>query len=63
MFWLKACPRCHGDLHEVNDVGDRYITCLQCGRILTDEQEKSLPRTISHASVRSLILTRPKAAA
>ena len=43
MFWLKACSRCNGDLHEVHDVGDRYISCIQCGRILTAEQEKALP--------------------
>lgn len=44
MFWLKACPRCHGDLHDINEVGDRYVACLQCGRILTTEQEKMLLR-------------------
>lgn len=44
MFWLKACPRCRGDLHDIRDVGDHYVACLQCGRILTAEQEKSLPR-------------------
>jgi hypothetical protein len=44
MFWLKACPRCHGDLHDVQEVGDHYVSCLQCGRILTTEQEKTLPQ-------------------
>jgi hypothetical protein len=48
MFWLKACPRCHGDLHEIHDVGDQYVTCLQCGRILTVEQEKALPRLLNY---------------
>lgn len=47
MYWLKACPRCHGDLHEIHDVGDQYVTCLQCGRILTEEQERALPRQSS----------------
>ena len=28
---LKGCPRCHGDLRLVRDLGDRYISCFQCG--------------------------------
>ncbi|MBI4310599.1 MAG: hypothetical protein HY681_02365 [Chloroflexi bacterium] len=32
MFWLKGCKHCGGDLYEVNDLGERYIKCLQCGR-------------------------------
>ena len=44
MFWLKACPKCHGDLHDIRDVGDQYIACLQCGRVLTADQERVLPR-------------------
>lgn len=44
MYWLKACSRCHGDLQEIQDVGDHYISCIQCGRILTVEQENLLPR-------------------
>ncbi len=32
MFWLKACPRCSGDLHlEVDEMGDKEIYCVQCG--------------------------------
>ncbi len=44
MFWLKACPRCNGDLQEIRDVGDTYVSCIQCGRILTAAQEAALPR-------------------
>ena len=43
MFWLKSCPRCNGDLHLVREVGESYVSCLQCGRILTAEQEVALP--------------------
>ena len=32
MFWLKGCKRCSGDLYEVNDLGGKYVKCLQCGR-------------------------------
>ena len=61
MYWLKACPRCHGDLHEVKDVGAQYVTCLQCGRILTAEQEKDLPRVSPIARLRRAA-PRPEAA-
>jgi uncharacterized Zn finger protein len=44
MYWLKACPRCSGDLHEIKDVGETYVSCIQCGRILTAAQEAMLPR-------------------
>ncbi len=54
MFWLKACPRCHGDLHDIREVGDHYVSCLQCGRILTAEQEKALPRATVRALPRAL---------
>lgn len=42
MYWLKACPRCRGDLRRVRDTGDTYIACLQCGRTLTVAQERAL---------------------
>jgi hypothetical protein len=44
MYWLKGCGRCHGDLHEVYDVGETYVSCIQCGKVLTAEQERALPR-------------------
>jgi len=44
MYWLKACPRCHGDLRDTHDIGETYVSCLQCGRCLTADQEKTLPR-------------------
>ena len=31
MLHPKACPRCSGDLSLVEDVGDTYLSCLQCG--------------------------------
>ena len=31
MFWLKACPRCCGDLHVDNDQYGSFVSCLQCG--------------------------------
>lgn len=34
MFWMKACPKCHGDLYLDSDVHGTYIACLQCGHYL-----------------------------
>jgi hypothetical protein len=32
MVWLKACPRCLGDLISESDLYGSYVACLQCGR-------------------------------
>ena len=31
MIWLKACPRCNGDLYLDNDMAFSDVVCLQCG--------------------------------
>jgi hypothetical protein len=31
MVWLKACPRCQGDLFLEQDHYGKFKTCLQCG--------------------------------
>lgn len=31
VFYLKSCPRCHGDLVFEQDSAGRYRQCLQCG--------------------------------
>ena len=31
MFWLKACPRCSGDLLQDHDQYGPFVSCLQCG--------------------------------
>ena len=37
MFWLKSCPKCHGDLYQGNDLYGTYISCLQCGHYIDKE--------------------------
>jgi ribosomal protein L37AE/L43A len=37
MLMSKACPRCRGDLARVDDVGDRYYSCVQCGHVIYGE--------------------------
>jgi len=44
MYWLKACPRCRGDLIQTVELDDYRVSCLQCGLALTREQERALPR-------------------
>ena len=31
MLYTKACPRCQGDMSRVEDIGDTYFSCVQCG--------------------------------
>ncbi len=42
MLLLKACPHCHGDLALEQDYSCGYLTCVQCGHILSAEQEHAL---------------------
>ncbi len=57
MLVLKACPRCHGDLHRIDDLGVSYVSCLQCGQILTEQQEQALQHPTPRPAVR---LARPR---
>jgi len=41
-YWLKECPRCHGDLRVESDIYGRYIACMQCGYILNQAEETKL---------------------
>ena len=42
MFWLKDCPRCHGDLFQNRDYYGWYVSCLQCGHHLNEAEEAIL---------------------
>lgn len=33
MMRIKSCPRCRGDLAFVEDLGESYFSCVQCGHI------------------------------
>ena len=39
MFWIKACPKCRGDLYEAADIYGAYIACLQCAHYLTEDEQ------------------------
>ena len=48
MFWIKLCPRCHGDLFDDCDQYGSFITCIQCGfskDVLADTVGTSLVTT------------------
>jgi hypothetical protein len=38
MLFLKACPRCRGDLFQESDADGSYSVCIQCGCRLTEDQ-------------------------
>ena len=39
MLYLKACPRCRGDVKYERDVYGPYLECLQCGFLLSSKSE------------------------
>ena len=43
--WLRACPRCAGDLIRTTDAYDlrgAYRSCLQCGHTVEPKQRKAV---------------------
>lgn len=40
MIWLKACPRCRGDVYPEKDVFETNLKCLQCGHVLSEADKK-----------------------
>lgn len=60
MYWLKACPRCVGDLRAEKDIYGAYVACIQCGYVLTSDEENRL-RVTGQPKVVEADLT-PKAA-
>lgn len=59
MYWLKACPKCGGDLHDAKDQFGRYIACMQCGRYYSEEQQSgyksaTLPETPGNQAVEAV---------
>jgi hypothetical protein len=41
-MWLRACPRCGGDLVSESDGYGRFVSCIQCGCVLSESQEGAL---------------------
>ncbi|MCI0888856.1 MAG: hypothetical protein J4N28_04445 [Chloroflexi bacterium] len=38
-FWLRACPKCGGDLKLEVEITGAYVQCLQCGLELNPGQQ------------------------
>ncbi len=38
MLYLKACPRCKGDVSANRDMYGEYRECLQCGHMVDIEK-------------------------
>ena len=39
MLWLRACPRCHGDLFVDSDYHGLFASCIQCGAYLDQPRQ------------------------
>ena len=59
MFWLKSCPRCHGDLCRERDQYGWYVFCLQCGHYLSEAAEAILRYVYNGPTLDRLISNRP----
>jgi hypothetical protein len=57
MFWLKSCPKCHGDLTDKADIYGGYINCFQCGYCLTVDEDASLRSEKPYGTASFLALT------
>lgn len=42
MIWLRACPKCTGDLFLTRDLDGPVVSCLQCGRVLRPDEEQRI---------------------
>ena len=64
MFYLKGCPRCHGDVYESTDVFGPYTSCIQCSHYLTRAEETQLKHfSLSRALRRSTVVREEAVAA
>lgn len=37
MIANHACPRCRGTLTRVDDIGETYLSCVQCGNTIYED--------------------------
>jgi len=44
MMWMHACPRCRGPVIDEWDIHGHYLSCLLCGYILKEDEERALVR-------------------
>lgn len=45
MLYLKACPRCHGDIKFERDMYGHYLECLQCGFLISSKLDEKTRKT------------------
>jgi DNA-directed RNA polymerase subunit M/transcription elongation factor TFIIS len=39
MLYLKACPRCQGDIEYNTDMYGAFLACLHCGYVIDSKEE------------------------
>lgn len=61
MIWYKKCRRCGGDLVQGSDLHGEYISCMQCGSILNDKEQRTLTgaMTTKPSNYSQILATRP----
>tara|TARA_B100001013_G_C24472987_1_gene388185 strand:- start:292 stop:525 length:234 start_codon:yes stop_codon:yes gene_type:complete len=61
MLYLKACPRCQGDVKYESDVYGKFLECLQCGFLISSHKVE--PRGSGEEDDRAQVTAGSEAAA
>ncbi len=54
-LYLKACPRCKGDMHANRDMYGEYKECLQCGYMVDIDKESNLFAAVAAAKTKKKV--------
>jgi hypothetical protein len=73
MIANHACPRCRGTLTRVDDIGETYFSCVQCGNTIYSDPAKLTalpapsrwqgPEVADRADVRRRLIAKERARA
>ena len=50
---LPSCPHCNGKLHHIHDGEERYVNCMNCGRIIKNSDFESHNQTDEPSSLQT----------
>ncbi len=53
MIYLKACPKCQGDMSVAQDMYGHYRQCVQCGCLIDLQKESSVKAELIEAEERA----------
>ena len=60
MVWFKSCKRCSGDLYLGKDSYGSFVSCMQCGAVAADFEQR-FPTSVIADEMASLVTQRRSA--